>query len=243
VNKLIYLSKILLFVSLVLLPTSGILCEPQKAPVNWQLNLKWKDVPLSEISLPDTKIKVLEGYGNASLTLYNSESNNEISYRAEGNIDKCKIYLSEWEEEISEIKGGFTIDDKELKVNFLEGKLKGIPFTAQANINLISPYPFDAQIKAKDVELEEISHFFPALKNYSRIKAPAEAEFNIKGVLPSGPIEGTAVLQGFSLYSVLMNSTEISFVWYDNKIIFRNFSANLPDGTISGEGEIIFNTK
>ncbi len=219
------------------------MCEPQKAPIGWQLNLKWKDIPLSEISLSDTKIKVLEGYGNASLTLYNSGSTNEVSYRAEGNIDKCKIYLSEWEEEISQIKGSFTIEDKELKVDLLEGQFKNAPFSAQANINLISPYPFDAKIKAKDVELEEISHFFPALKNLSRIKAPAEAEFNIKGVLPSGPVEGTAILQGVSLYSVLMNSAEISFIWRDNKIIFRNFSANLTEGTISGEGEIILNQK
>ena len=75
------------------------------------------------------------------------------------------------------------------------------------------------------------------------IKTPAEAEFNINGVLPSGPLEGTVTLQEVSLYSLLMNNVEISFIWRDNKIIVRNVSANLSEGSISGEGEIILNTK
>ena len=95
------------------------------------------------------------------LTVDNSELSNGVSYKAEGNIDKCKIYLSEWNEEINQINGSFVIKDKELNVSSLEGQFKNTPFTAQANINLTSPYPFDAKIKAKDIILEEISSFFP----------------------------------------------------------------------------------
>ena len=40
-----------------------------------------------------------------------------------------------------------------------------------------------------------------------------------------------------------MNNVEISFIWDGNKVIVRNFSANLDEGKISGEGEIFLNTK
>jgi len=252
-GKLINLASLILFI--LLLPHTEILCEPQKAPssgiqtdsdwypFSWKLNIKWKDVPLAEIPIPYPKIKVMEGYGNVSLTLDNFKLPSKISYSAEGNIDKCKIYLSKWNEEIHQIKANFVIKDKKLEVSSLEGQFKDIPFTAQANVNLTSPYPFDAKVKAEDIIIEEITSFFPLLKSYSMIKTPAEAEFNINGVLPSGPLEGTITLQEASFYSLLMNNVEISFVWRDNKVIVRNISANLSEGTISGEGEIILNTK
>lgn len=186
----------------------------------------------------------MEGHGNVSLSLDNSQlPNNKISYSAEGSIDKCKVYLSEWNEEIYQIKCNFVIKDKKLEVSSLEGQFKDIPFTAQVNVNLISPYPFDVNVKAKDVIIEEITSFFPVLKTYTMVKTPAEAEFNINGVLPSGPIEGTITLQEASLYSILMNNVEISFVWDNNKVIVKNVSANLNEGKISGEGEIFLNQK
>ncbi len=243
-NKLINLASIALFIPFILLiPPTEVLCEQPKVSVDWQLNIKWQDVPLAEIPITDTRIKFIDGHANIFLTVDNSELSKGVSYKAEGVIDKGKIYLSEYDIEIDQLKGGFVIENKELKMDSLEGQFKSIPFNLQGNISLIPPYPFDTKIKAKDVVLEEISTVLPFLKKYSDIKVPAEAEFNVKGMLPSGPVEGTVNLQEALAYSILMNNVEISFVWDGNKVLIKNFAANLDEGKISGEGEIFLNIK
>lgn len=235
--------NIILFVCFIIFTTTFALCQTPENPINWQFSIKWEDVPLSEIPLIDTKIEILDGHANVSLIFYNSEFSDEVFLSAEGNIDKGKIYLQKWDEEISQISGNFIVKDKNLQISLLTGKLKDAPFDAQATISLISPYPFDASVKAKGVILEEISSFFPFLKDYNTFKSPADAQFNAKGILPVGPIEIMAIFKEVALYSVLISNVEISFVWLDNKIILKNFSANLDEGKISGEGEIILNQK
>jgi hypothetical protein len=235
--------NIILFVCFVIFTSALALCQPPENPVNWQFSIKWEDVPLSEIPLQDTRIKILDGYTNMSFLFYKSDSSDEVLLSAEGNINEGRIYLQEWDKEISQINGNFIVKDKKLKVISLTGNLKDAPFSAQATIDLASPYLFDANVKAKGVILEEISSFLPFLKDYSMFKSPAEAQFNAKGVLPAGPIEIMAIFQEMALYSVLMNDMKISFVWQNNEIILKNFSANLDEGKISGEGEIIINQK
>ncbi len=224
-------------------PAALVLCQPSENPVNWQFSIKWEDVPLTEIPLSDTKIEILDGYANGSFLFYKSDSSDEVLLDAEGNIEKGKIYLQKWDKEISEISGNFVIKDRKLKINPLTGQLKNTPFNAQATIDLIFPYSFDVNVKAKGVILEEISSFLPFLKDYSAFKLPAEAQFDVKGFLPNGPFEIMALFQEVALYSVLMNNVKISFVWLDNKVILKNFNANLDEGKISGEGEIILNQK
>lgn len=197
-----------------------------------------EDVPLTEIPLPDTRIKILDGYMDLSLGFYKSESSKEVSLMAEGNIDKGKIYLSEWDEQITQIKGNFIIEDKELRIDSLHGQFKDFPLSSQAHVDLNAPYPFDVDVKANGMSLEAISSFFPFLKDYTMIKTPAEVEFSIHGVLPDGPIEWLITLQEAFVYSVLMSDVELSFFWDGNKVIVRNFSANLDEGKISGEGEL-----
>ena len=241
VNKFLYLVIVFFFV---LFPLDKALCEPDEAPVNWQLNVKWEDVPLSEISLPDTRFRILDGYADVFLTIDNPQSSGQPSLKAEGRIEQCKIYLSGQDEELDQINGDFVIEDKQLNVNSLEGKFKDIAFNAEFNVNLISPYPFDVKIKAEDAAMNEIARLFPVLMPFcSKIKTPAEAEFNAQGVFPGGPVEMGVTFQEALICSVLMSNVEISFLWEGSKVLVRNFSANLDEGRISGEGEIILNTK
>ena len=235
-NKFLNLVLLILFV--LILPQTEILCESQKPPVNWQLDIKWENVPLTEIPITDTSIRFIDGHADVFLTVDNSELSKGVAYKAEGTVNNATIYLPKWEEEINKINGSFAIENRELTVTSMEGQFKSIPFNAEGNLKLTTPHSFTAKVKAKDVILEELTSFFPFLKNYSTIKTPADAEFNISGVFPSGPVEGTISFQEALAYSILMNNVEISFVWDGNKAVIRNFSANLSEGKISGEGEI-----
>ena len=197
-----------------------------------------EDVPLIDIPTPDTKIKVLDGYVDLSLGFSKSESSDEVSLIAEGSVDKGRIYLSEWDEQIEQIRSRFVIRDKKLEVNSAQGQFRNFPLSGQASIELVSPYPFNADIEAKGMSLEAISSFFPFLKDYTMIKTPAKVQFSIQGILPDGPIEWLITMQETLVYSVLMSDVEISFLWDGNKVVVRNFSANLDEGKISGEGEL-----
>jgi hypothetical protein len=211
--------------------------------MDWQFSLKWEDFPLSEIPLVDTKILVLDGRANISFLFYQTESSDEVLLKAEGNMQEGRIYLKQWDEEISRINGTFTIKDKKLNIDSLRGELHAAPFEARAQMELVPPYPFSASLNAKGVLLEEISPFFPFLKDYNAFKLPAEAQLDAKGSLADSPFEITAFFQEAALYSLLMKNVEMSFIWYDNQLILKNFYANLDEGKISGEGEIILNRK
>jgi len=237
------IKNIILFICFIIFSTTLALCQPAKNPANWQFSLQWEKIALSEVPIPDTRIKIIDGYANVSFLFYKSDLSDEVLLSAEGNIEQGKIYVQQWDEEISEISGDFIIKDNQLKVSPLKGKFKNTPFDAEAIIELVSPYPFDAKVKAKGVMLEELSSFLPFLKDYVALKSPAEAQFNVQGVLPAGSIEFEAILQEVVLYSVLMSNMNISFVWSDNKIMLKKFSADLDEGKISGEGEIILNQK
>ncbi len=220
-----------------------VLCQPSENNVNWQFSIKWEDIPLSEIPLLDTRIQVLDGRANVFFLFYKSELSEEVLLKAEGNINEGRILLNEWDKEINHLNGSFTVKDKKLNIGPLKGELGTAPFDAQAEMDLVVPYPFQVNVKAEGVLLEEISSFFPFLKDYSAFKLPAEAQFDVKGFLPNGPFEIMTIFQEAALYSVLMNSVEMSLVWFDNQIILKNFSASLNEGKISGEGEIILNQK
>jgi hypothetical protein len=246
VNKLFNLLSLLLFVYFVLFPTSKVLSESQESPLlNWQLNIKWKDVPLSDIPSPHEKINLKSGKVDISFTISNSGKG--TSYKAEGNIIDGVVYVSQWKEEINNIEGGFILKDNNIEITSLKGNFRDIPLTAEGQIGLDSPYPFKAKITAKDVTVDGISPLFPFIEPhvgpYKKIKTKGEMDFVVDGVLPPGPFEGKLILQEASLYSMLMNNVEISFIWHDNKVIVKNISANLSEGKISGEGEIIINQK
>ena len=154
----------ILFVCFVIFPAALALCQPASNPINWQFSIKWEDVPLSEIPLLDTKIQILDGRANVLFLFYKSELSEEILLKAEGDVNNGKILLNEWDKEINQLSGSFTVKDKKLNIGPLTGKLGTAPFDAQAEMDLIPPYPFQVNVKAKGVLFEEISSFFPFLK-------------------------------------------------------------------------------
>lgn len=235
-------NTILFFLILFFCPTL-ILCQNTQNPLNWQFSIKWEDVLLSEIPLVDTEIQILDGHANALFLFYKSGNCDEVLLKAEGLIENGKIHLNKWNENISQINGNFAIKDNKLYIGPLTGTLNTVPFDAQAEMDLVSPYPFCANISAKSVFIEEISSFVPFLKDYIAFKSPAEARFDIQGDLLKGPFAIDAFFREMALYSILMKNVKVSFIWLDNEVILRNFQANLEEGKISGEGQIILNTK
>ncbi len=231
----------ILFFSFLLLPVSLALCQNNSNTIDWQFSIKWQDIPLSEIPFSDTRLTILDGRANVFLTFYKPKLSDKVLLTAEGNIYNGKIILNEWDKEITTLNGNFNIKDKKLNIAPLTGNLGSAPFDAQAEMDLTSPYPFQANIKAKGILLEEISSFLPFFKNYDTLKIPAEAQFDVKGSLQGGPVGIKTTFQEAALYSVLLNNVEISFVWRDNKLILKNLYANLDEGRISGEGELILN--
>ncbi|MDD5454279.1 MAG: hypothetical protein PHW62_02110 [Candidatus Ratteibacteria bacterium] len=235
--------NIILFFSFLFVPVNLILCQNVFNNIDWQFSIKWEDIPLSEIPLLDTNIQILDGRADVFFAFSKFELSDEVSLKAEGNITNGKILLNKWNEEISQLNGSFTIEDKKLNIAPLTGRMDAAPFAARAEMDLVPPYFFQANVNAESVLLEEISSFLPFLKDYTAFKLPAEAQFDIKGSLREGPLELTTIFQEVALYSVLLSNVEISFNWLDNKLILKNFYANLGEGRISGEGKLILNQK
>lgn len=221
--------------------------SPQDSlPINWKLNIKWKDIPLSEINLPYEKVDLKDGKLDLSFII-NRQSNSEISYEGQGNITDGIIYLAQWDDEILNIEGAFTFKEKKVEISSCKGIFRDVPLTADGQISLEPPYSFEAEITAKDVTIDDVSPLFPFIEPhiepYRAVKTEGEMNFVVEGVLQDGPFEGKILLPLASFHSILMNNVEVSFIYQDREILLKNFSVNVDEGNISGEGEILIKQK
>ncbi|HIE43441.1 MAG TPA: hypothetical protein EYP78_01415 [Candidatus Omnitrophica bacterium] len=205
--------------------------------LNWEVKAHWKEILLPQIPLPFEKVELRDGNVEVLLTIQSWR--NGILYKATGKIEKCKIYLPEWKEEVHNIKATFTLKDKRIDAPSVEGKFRDIPFTAKLRLSLTPPYPFEAEVKAKNVTIEDAFPFLPFLKPYRMIKAGGEVEATIRGTVPLEDFEGILTFQEASLYSVGMSNVRVSFNYRDSTLEVKDLSVHLGEGRISGEGQIL----
>jgi hypothetical protein len=247
VNKIPKLLSCCSSVFLILFFCSCVFASPQESyPPNWKLNLKWEDIPLSEVNLPYEEIDLKGGKLDLSFTI-NRQREGGVYYEGQGNISDGVVYLSHWEDEIRNIESEFTLKGGNIEIVSCKGIFRDAPLTATGKISLDPPYMFEAEISAQDVTIDDVSPIFPFIKPriglYKTIETKGEMNFMVDGTLPEGPFQGRVVLPAASFYSILMDNVEISFVYRDKEIVLENFSVNVSEGSISGEGEIIIKQK
>jgi len=209
-----------------------------ETPLSWEVNLTWKDIPLEQIPCPTQKVEIKQGRADIYLTIWNTSEGTK--YKGKGEIKKGEVFLQKLEEKVRNLNMNFIMEDKKLHISSLRGELGQVTFSGTGELTLDQPYPFELDIEAKEVQIKDLAPYVPQLKPYTEIKSKGDICTTVKGKIPLDSLEGEFSMDSASIYSVLMKNLNAQFAYHSEKFQIKNFSLEIGEGKIQGEGEFLF---
>jgi translocation and assembly module TamB len=160
------------------------------------------------------------------------------AWKASGGLNGRRLRAYGWT--LEDAAADVSIDQGDLEVPSVSGRLEGAPVSGSARLNLSSPYRYCARLGVKKYDLDSVQRLVPGLRPPFPVTGSAEASAELVGTLSPRAWHASGSLAAQELVIGTVKAGNVKFNWSAgaDRLDVTDLQAHLYRGEVTGTSEV-----